>query len=167
MPAALAICPYMPADHAACLHIFRSNQPKYFTADEELDFIRWLDGLNGTQPPEDGDGEVYYFVAQKGQRVLACGGWGIRTGAHHATLIWGMVDSVHHGNGIGTAITQHRLEHFRALHPGMDMTIDTSHHTAPFYERFGFVTETFTKDGYEPGLHCHDMQLRAAASTPV
>ena len=161
MSSALRIRPYITTDHAACLRIFRSNMPKFFIASEELDFIGWLDSLDGNNPGENDDGEVHYFVAEVDDDVRGCGGWGIRVGANNATLIWGMVDSACQGQGIGGALTQHRLDGFRAAHPAMDIAIDTSHHAAPFYKRFGFVTEKFTEDGYEPGLHRYDMRLRA------
>jgi GNAT superfamily N-acetyltransferase len=157
----ISIRAYLPSDRTACLCIFRSNQPKYFTASEELDFIRWLDALDGTAPDEKGDGEVHYFVAEAGGKIVGCGGWGVRIGADHATLIWGMVDAAYHSQGIGAALTKYRLENFRVAYPTMDITIDTSHHTAPFYERLGFITEKITKDGYEQGLHRYDMRLHA------
>ena len=74
-------------------------------------------------------------------------------------LVWGAVHRAHHRKGIGELLTRYRLDHFRERHPMLDMTIDTSHHTAPFYERFGFRTEKFTEDGYAKGLHRHDMRL--------
>ncbi len=149
---------YTPADRAACLRIFKSNQPKFFTVAEEADFVQWLDQMDGRipMPPDD---EAYYFVVEDAGRLIACGGWGIRAGTSHATLIWGMVDGARHGQGAGQALTAHRLGGFRAAHSGMDITIDTSQHTAAFYARFGFVTEKFTEDGYAPGLHRHDMRL--------
>ncbi len=155
----LRLRPYVPADRTACLRTFRSNQPKFFTIAEEDYFTQWLDQMDGNTPMPPGD-EAHYFVAESGGEVLACGGWGIRAGADHATLIWGMVDNAHHGEGVGQTLTQHRLDGFRAAHPGMDITIDTSHHTAPFYARFGFVSEKFTEHGYAPDMHRHDMRLR-------
>lgn len=161
MSSALRIRLYTPADRITCLCIFRSNQPKFFTAAEEDYFAAWLDQLDGAKPAPLGD-EAYYFVVQQNSDVVACGGWGVRAGVDRATLIWGMVHNSRHGHGIGQALTQHRLDHFRAAHPSMDMTIDTTQHTASFYARFGFATEKFTEDGYEPGMHRHDMRLKPA-----
>lgn len=136
--------------------------PGFFTLSEEGDFNGWLDALEGPLGREADDDVAYYFVGELDGGVVACGGWGIRAGVDYATLIWGMVDASLHGTGIGRALTQHRLEHFRAQNPAMDMTIDTSHHTEGFYQRFGFATEKFTENGYAPGLHRCDMRLRAA-----
>jgi predicted GNAT family N-acyltransferase len=156
-----SIRPYTRADRNACQEIFRSNIPKYFTQDEDAWFQRWLDTLDGVLPPEDGDGETHYFVLERDGVVLACGGWGIKSGRDHATLIFGMVHRDFLGHGIGQVLTEFRLADFHKAYPGMPITIDTSHHTEGFYARFGFVTERYTENGYGPGLHRHDMRLGA------
>lgn len=157
----ISIRPYTPADREACHRIFVSNIPTYFSREEEADYLRWLDGQDGILPPEDGDGETKYFVLEREGDVLACGGWGVNEGSDHAVLIWGAVHGAHHKQGLGAALTQYRLDDFRRTHPGMDITIDTSHHTAPFYERYGFRTLRITRDAYAPGLHRYDMRLAA------
>ena len=44
--------------------------------------------------------------------------------------------------------------------PGVTaVRLDTGQHTTGFYERFGFVIERVTPDGYAPGSHRHDMVL--------
>lgn len=158
--ATISIRPYHPTDRSACLEIFSSNIPTFFTQEEEPYFIEWLDGLELSAHGKSADGVAYYFVAEVDGKVLGCGGWGIREGADHATLIWGAVHQDHHRVGIGDALTKYRIEDFRRCYATFPMTIDTSHRTAAFYERFGFTTERFTEDGYAPGLHRHDMRLR-------
>ncbi len=154
--------PYAAADRVECLRLFRSNVPRYFTVPEEGDFARWLDQMDGLLPTPPGD-VVEYGVIGGGDGLLACGGWGIRAGEQHATLIWGMVDAACHGRGIGRALTEHRLTAFDAAFPGCPIRIDTSHHTAPFYARFGFDPLRITPDGYAPGLHRWDMERPARA----
>jgi len=151
--------PYAPTDRAACLRIFRSNMPKFFTEQELDDFAGWLNAVESPLGREADDDVAHYYVGEVADGVMACGGWGIRAGADHATLIWGMVDAMRHGTGLGDALTRYRIAAFRAAYPAMPMTIDTSHHTAGFYERLGFCTEKFTEDGYAPGLHRHDMRM--------
>lgn len=153
------IRPYTPADYSRCLAIFNSNVPKFFTPGEAEDYARWLSGLGELPTHRYDKGELHYFVAEQSGSVLACGGWGIREGADHATLVWGAVDNEYHRLGIGHALTEFRISNFRQHYPSFPLTIDTSHHTAPFYEHFGFRTEKFTENGYAPGLHRHDMRL--------
>lgn len=149
--------PYQPADRTECLRLFRSNMPKYFTVQEEADFGQWLDQMEGKIPTPPGD-VVHYYVVEEAGRLHACGGWGIRAGEQHATLIWGMVDNARHGEGIGQALTGHRLAAAEAAYPGWPIRIDTSQHTAAFYARFGFAVQRITEDGYAPGLHRWDME---------
>ncbi len=157
----ISIRRYTPADRPACHEIFMSNIPVYFTPAEEALYLRWLDGQDGVLPPEPGDDETCYFVVERDGIVVGCGGWGVRLNADHATLIWGAVHRDAHRQGIGEALTAYRLADFRRVHPGMQITIDTSHRTAAFYERFGFRTLKFTENGYAAGLHRHDMALQA------
>jgi ribosomal protein S18 acetylase RimI-like enzyme len=155
----LIIRAYISTDRPACLDIFNSNVPLYFAPDEAVAYADWLGALGENGPHPKGDGENHYFVAEGNGCVVACGGWGIRAGADHATLVWGAVHRDFHNQGIGDALTTFRIEDFRQHYPELPMTIDTSHHTAPFYERFGFRTEVFTANGYAEGLHRHDMRL--------
>ncbi len=155
---------YSPRDRESCIGIFRSNIPRFFTAAEEADFSGWLDELDGAVPT--GGGEAHYFVAEVDGSVQGCGGWGIRIGADHATLIWGAVHRDHHRAGVGDALTRYRLDHFRRTQPDLELTIDTSQHTAPFYERYGFRTERITNDAYAKGLHRYDMRLGHGQSDP-
>ena len=148
---------YRPEDREACLAIFRSNIPKFFTEGEEQDYRGWLDELDGIKPAAPDNG--HYYVLEVSGTVLGCGGWGIRDGADHATLIWGAVHKDYQGLGLGDALTRYRLDAFLKEHPAFDMTIDTSQHTAAFYERFGFRTQKITEDGYAKGLHRYDMRL--------
>jgi hypothetical protein len=65
-PGPFSIRPYSRTDQDACLAIFDSNLPQYFTLSERSLFERLLDNLPGPfQVLEDAEGTV-----------LACGGYG-------------------------------------------------------------------------------------------
>jgi predicted N-acetyltransferase YhbS len=139
----LTIRPYQPADREACLHIFRSNIPAYFTPPELAEFAAFLDAPSCT-----------YFVAEQAGVIVGCGGYALE--AHGGALCWGMVDQARHKQGVGQALTQFRLDTMRAA--GVrTVWIDTSHLTAPFFARFGFVSTQVDRDYYAPGLHRHLM----------
>lgn len=141
------ILPYTPAHREACLALFDSNRPKFFTEDERDKFINWLDHHTA---------ENYYVMEHDGQ-IVACGG--VYADGNEAGLSWGMVHADLHGKGFGKAFTKYRVQKMQELFPGSVYTINTSQHTVAFYEKMGFRVKKFTKDGYEPGLDRYDMQI--------
>lgn len=141
---AIVVRPYRPADRAACLGVFDSNLPTYFTPDERGLFGRFLDRtMDETDRP--------FYVAEADGGVVGCGGH--RVDAYGiGYLAWGMVASSLHRRGIGTALVARRLEALRAVPHAWCVVLDTSQHTAPFYARSGFEAVRVVRDGYQPGL---------------
>ncbi len=63
------------------------------------------------------------------------------------------------GRGLGSAIMAHVLE--KARRSGMRiLRIAASHKSAPFFARFGAETVAETPNGWGPGMHRIDMELR-------
>ncbi|MEL6675732.1 MAG: GNAT family N-acetyltransferase [Bacteroidota bacterium] len=141
------IRPYEASDRAACLRIFRSNQPTYFTPEELGLFTTWLD--------EKTD-ENYWVIQIEGQ-VIGCGGifWDDRVPG--AGLSWGMVHQDLHGQGWGKIFTIERLKRIQQTYPNQPCHIDTSQHTAAFYEKLGFSTHEIIPEGFGPGLDQYKM----------
>ena len=44
-------------------------------------------------------------------------------------------------------------------YPEIEIHLDTSQHTHRFFEKFGFITEQITTNGYGEGLDKYDMTL--------
>lgn len=141
---------YSPTHKKACLEAFKSNMPKFFLLEEFHDFDKWLDekALDGR-----------YFVCLQADQVVACGGYFYDEAQKKAGLSWGMVHSKLHGTGIGTQLTAFRIQKMKAAFPDAIYKIDTSQHTAPFYERMGFVTKTITPNGFGEGLDQYYMEI--------
>lgn len=136
--------PYRADDRDACLAVFDTNRPRYFTADERGLFERFL-ARTLTEPDRP------FYVAEDAGTVRGCGGHRVDTyGIGY--LAWGMVDARYHGQGFGTAVLDRRLAEIHALPRAWCVVLDTSQHTAPFYARFGFEPVQTVRDGYQPGL---------------
>lgn len=142
---------YTSSDRSACLALFDSNAPTFFTASERDDFARFLDEQTAA---------CSYLVIVRGDRIVACGGHAIRGDGVTAVLCWGMVDRKLHGTGLGNMLTKERLRAAEAAHGVTQVRIDTSQHTQGFYARFGFQAEAITPEGYGSGLDRWDMLLR-------
>ena len=140
--------PYEPRDRDACLALFDSNTPTFFDETERADFADFL-----------GRRDMPYQVIERDGRVVACGGHAVEADGTTAALCWGMVDQALHGVGLGRQLTVARIAAARAA-PGVTaMRLDTSQHTEGFYQRFGFVTQAVTPDGFAPGLDRYEMRL--------
>jgi uncharacterized protein (TIGR02246 family) len=149
MDVSLRFRDYLPSDRDACLAIFDSNVPLYFGAAERGEFAAFLADLR-----------CRYLVAEVDGAIVGCGGFYIVREGRHGGLAWGMVACAWQRRGIGARLLQTRLD-WLSREPSIDgVRINTSQHTAAFFERFGFHTEDISADHFAPGLHRHRMLLR-------
>lgn len=153
------IRPYTPDDRTRCLDIFRSNCPPYFDPAEEVLFTRCLDRLDLDQIIHPQAEASQFFVLVHQEIILACGGYYIVRGQPVAAMAWGMVDHAFHRQGFGSTLLQFRIDHLRSYYPTHQLRLDTSQHTYPFFERFGFRVTKVTTDGYGSGLDQVDMVI--------
>ena len=136
---------YAPADRPACLKLFDSNLPRFFAESERADFATFLDKVEAEPQP--------YFVLEHDDSVVACGGVGYEDFPTLASLNWGMVRGDLRGTGLGTQLTQFRLDWLRQHWPAATrVKIETSQHTENFYARFGFEVVEREQSGFGPGL---------------
>ena len=145
----LCVRRYQGADQAVCLAIFDGLVPRFFAPEERPEFAGFLDDCAlGVAP---------YLVLLHAGRVVACGGYALH-GAR-ARLTWGMVAREVQGTGLGRALTAARLDILRAMAGVEAVEIETSQHTAGFYQRFGFDVVRVLANGFGPGLDRWEMTL--------
>ena len=142
---------YSPADRAACLALFDSNVPGFFDMSEREDFDGFLDDVIRHAWP--------YLVIERDGVIVGCGGHAVEPDGVSVALCWGMVDGRLHGQGLGQALTEARLDAARKVPGATRIVLNTSQHTQGFYARFGFIAEAVTPDGYAPGIDRWDMVL--------
>ena len=139
--------PYAPADRDACLALFDSNVPEFFTTEERPGFADWLDRA-----------EAYRVIESEG-RIVGCGGVAREADGTTASLCWGMVERGLQGQGLGRVLTEARIEAARGMEGVTAMRCDTSQKTTGFYERFGFRVTEVEPEAYGPGLDRCEMRL--------
>jgi predicted GNAT family N-acyltransferase len=144
--------PYLSHDFSACLRLFDSNAPTFFAPEERAEFCEFLKDAAASD-------SMYLVLARKGS-VIACGGLTTEAGSPQARLVWGMVDSALHGQGLGAHLTQARLALARATPDLAEVVLSTSQHTGGFYQKFGFTVSKVIPDGFASGLDRWDMTLR-------
>jgi len=149
VPPPVTLREYVPADHLACLRVFDSNVPAFFSMDERALYAAFLSALPGP----------YFVLVDPAQTVVGCGGYAVGERSDVADLCWGMVSREHHGRGFGRALTEMRVQRMWR-EPGIKaVALNTTQHTVAFYERLGFRTRSVLPDGYAPGLDRCEMLM--------
>ncbi|WP_276134552.1 GNAT family N-acetyltransferase [Polluticoccus soli] len=148
---------YIPTDRAACLDIFDSNCPKYFDPSERAFIEQWLNAQDAGQPTYPNSSADHFYVLEKNNKVIACGGFYLLNDEHAASIAWGMVHSDEHRQGYGKELFQFRVKELQKILPGAKITLDTSQQTFGFFEKMGLTVQAVTKDGYGAGLDRYDM----------
>lgn len=155
---------YNLKDKQACLNIFDSNYPKYFDKSERDMFDKWLSHqtdstINYKSPTyTNSEADAYYVLELPNKKIIACAGFYILKDEKEARLAWGMIHADYHKQGFGTALYNHRKEKIREVWPNHKITLGTSQHTFPFYEKMGMQVMNSFKDGYGIGLDRYDME---------
>lgn len=143
---------YRPADLQACLTLFDSNVPRFFTAEEREEFASFLTNLPGP----------YLVVLAPNGDIVGCGGFAYREGGAVADLCWGMVHHDLHGKGHGHFLTKTRIDRASEDPSVQELALNTSQLTVGFYEGLGFKITEVMENGYGPGLDRCEMRLEVA-----
>lgn len=149
---------YQSKDREACIAVFTSNIPLYFDENELTGLELWLDARDQGKKKYAENLSEYYYVVEKENRVIGCGGFYVLSGKKEAGMAWGMVEKAHLKHGIGKQLLEFRLNKITELYPGYKIVLDTSQHTFGFFEKYGFVVKKITKDAYADGLDRYDME---------
>jgi len=145
----MLIIKYTPVFREECVGIFKSNLPKFFDLEELELFENFLDH----------DIEDNYYVVKDDRHILACGGIFLDKKTDVAGLSWGMVHADHHLKGIGKLFTQYRIDLLKKIYPSKTYKLETSQHTAAFYEKNGFNAVDIIPDGFGKGIDKYIMKM--------
>ena len=144
----MQIRPYSSSDKPALLELLRLNTPQYFAPEEEQDFIEYLDKWL-----------EYYFVLEDDGKILGCAGINTADNGTTAVLSWDIIHPDSQGKGVGSRLTQYRLDLAKTM-PVVEMIrVRTSQLVYPFYDKFGFELKNIAKDYWAPGLDMYFMEM--------
>ena len=145
----MRIEPYDSKYFGNCVTILQSNTPMYIDYSEHSDYKDYLSR----------DDKIYFVLFSK-SNIVSCGGYGVNKFKTKVGLAWGLVHSKYHNQGYGSELLKYRLEHIEDNYSDIDIHLDTSQKTYKFFEKFGFVVEKISKNGYGVGLDRYDMFLK-------
>ena len=140
--------PYLPQDRSDCISVFRSNIPKFFREHELADYETFIDSSG-----------CPYFVIERLNKTVGCGGYGMGDGSDTAILCWGMVASDDHGKRLGEYLLLARLNEIVKHEDVHGVRLATSQYTNGFFERYGFTIQERQRDGFADGLDNVEMRL--------
>lgn len=139
---------YAIEDKAKVLGLLRSNTPEYFDPSEESDFVHYLD-----HEVED------YFVFEEDDEIVGAGGINYFPEERLARISWDMIHPLHHGRGIGKALTQYRID-ILSTNSNVDVVVvRTSQLVYKFYEKAGFQLEQVVKDFWAKDYDLYQMKM--------
>jgi len=139
--------PYLPTDRLVCLSLFDANCPEFFAPNERLVYASFLDA-----------NQLSYELCLVGGQIV--GAFGLAGyGLQHKSLNWILLNPRSHGMGIGSAIMGRISNLVRTTGVTM-VTIAASHKSAPFFAKFGAIEVAVIDNGWGPGMHRVDMELR-------
>jgi ribosomal-protein-alanine N-acetyltransferase len=142
------IRPYSLSDKPILLELFRLNTPHYFAPEEEQDFIQYLDNRI-----------EHYFVIEDDGKIVGCAGLNTADNGTTAVLSWDIIHPNSQGKGIGSRLTQHRINLAKTM-PGVEkIRVRTSQLVYPFYAKFGFEVKEISKDYWASGFDMYLMEM--------
>lgn len=142
----LIVRTYRTEDRAACMVLFESNVPEYFHTSERADFEELLDDL-----PDQ------YLVVEEDGAIIGCGGFALNHDKRAAEFCWGMIARDRHRGGIGRMLAEERIARIIASGAADTITLETTQHSAGFFERLGFRTLSIKAEGFAPGMDLYAM----------
>lgn len=133
---------YRTEDKLSLFALLELNTPRFFAEEEHADFERYLKE----------DLEYHYVLCGADDTILGCGGFTTSEDGETAKLSWDFLHPDFQGFGFGSALTRHRIARIKQL-PGIKkVSVRTSQHVYPFYEKFGLVVREIVPDYWAPGF---------------
>ena len=140
--------PFVSSDRDDCIAVFETNVPRFFRDHELQSFTDFIDSSDHP-----------YLVVVSDKETVGCGGYSIQSGSDTADLCWGMVDSRYHGHRIGEYLLLIRLQEIAKVPETQFVRLGTCQHTAGFFRRYGFETQSIIENGIADGLDDVEMKL--------
>ena len=142
----LVIRAYNSNDKSAVLAILRLNTPEYFSPEEEVGFIHFLDH----------EIELYYITLLN-DKIVGAGGINFNQQLKNGILSWGMIHPDYQRMSIGSALLNHRIEELKNKQEIDTITVRTSQLVFKFYEKHGFEVTEIVKDYWAKDFDLYNM----------
>jgi len=144
---AIHIRDYREEDQSALVALLRLNTPRYFSVEEEKDFVTYLE-----KERED------YFVVELNHKIVGCGG--INTEDDIGILSWAFLHPKYQQQGIGNQLITYRIQHLHQKKKSSRIIVRTTQLVYPFFEKNGFKLMQVEKDYWSKGFDLYLMEYQ-------
>lgn len=135
------------SDTPRLLELLRLNTPEYFSASEEDDLIFYLNN------------EIeQYFVLLVNNEIMGCGGFNFSEDLKTGKISWDIFHPKSQGKGLGTALTNYRIELLKEIKSIEKISVRTSQLVYPFYAKFGLKLREVIKDYWADGFDLYHLE---------
>lgn len=129
------------------LELLRLNTPAYFSPAEEADLVHYLQH------------EIeQYFVVLVNDEIMGCGGFNLSEDLKIGKISWDIFHPESQGKGLGTALTNYRIERMKDIKSIDKISVRTSQLVYPFYAKFGLELKEVFKDYWDKGFDLYHLE---------
>jgi len=149
MKNSITIREYETNDFDEIINLLRLNTPEYFAAEEEADFINYLNN----------ERELYYVLLFD-EVIVGCGGINFEENKTIGKLSWDILHPKYQGKGLGSQLLKHRLQKLQSMDAVTKIIVRTSQVAFKFYEKQGFALFEVIKDYWAEGFDLYKMEYK-------
>lgn len=128
--------------------MFDENCPQYFAPNERKDFLEYLSDYGSE-----------YIIYEQDRQIKCAFGLNLDTSVKTASIRWIMVTRGSHQQCLGKVMMQHAIERAKTYPEIQAIAISASQHSAPFFAKWGAVTQNTLENGWGPEIHRVGMLL--------
>ncbi len=139
---------YKESDGSRILHTFRLNIPEFFAAQEEKDFLDYLESYSGN-----------YFSIRVHGVIVGGAGYKVDSDSAIASISWIFLHPHYTGQGIGKQVVNFLINKMRSYESIKTLRVETSQHGYEFFGSFGFTTVEKKKEYWGKGLDLYRMEM--------
>ena len=138
---------FTTSDTPRLLELLRLNTPAYFSPAEETDLVHYLQH------------EIeQYFVVLVNDEIMGCGGFNLSEDLKTGKISWDIFHPESQGKGLGTALTNYRIERMKDIKSIDKISVRTSQLVYPFYAKFGLELKEVVKDYWDKGFDLYRLE---------
>ena len=147
---------YQTSDKDAVLDLLRLNIPQYFSPEEEVDLVRYLENKI-----------VHYFVLEFKNQVIGSGGFNFSDDKTTGIISWDILHPEFQGRSFGNALLRYRIEQLQQFKDVQKIIVRTSQLAYKFYEKAGFKLLEIVEDYWAKGFDLYRMEyVRSTCQVP-
>lgn len=137
---------YKTEDKDELISLLRLNTPQFFAAEEEEDFVNYLES----------ERELYYVLCID-DKIVGCGGINFDNEKSIGKISWDIIHPNYQGKSLGSQLLKYRLNTLKAIESVQKITVGTSQVAYKFYQKHGFELREIVKDYWADGFDLYAM----------